>query len=62
MVILTGLLAKAETILNSSTRPKSSIVGYRPSADRGGMENIRIVLRDRFGRVSPWKEGIFCQK
>ena len=47
MVILTGLRAKDETVLNSSTRPRSTLSDDRPSADRGGMKDVGIVAGDR---------------
>ena len=51
-MILTGLRANEETVVNSSTKPEIDRVDDRPSADRGGMEYVRVVggyrLRLRF--------------
>jgi hypothetical protein len=53
--------AKADTIRNSSTKPRS-VVSAIAARQIAGWKMLGSCLLIGFGRVIPWNAGIFCQK
>ena len=62
MVTLTGLRVSADTVLNSSTSPRSILSAMRARQVAAGWNTLGSCGVIGFGRVLPWNAGIFCQK